>query len=122
VLQVGMLLTSELLNFEVAGEKVPLIDRARGIRCKTRLDSTLAVVSSVDGPYSNHVGADGLLRCALLARDSFGGDNRKLRVALNSATPITLIRKPIAGAYVPIIGVCVIDEDLASGHVVIATD
>jgi putative restriction endonuclease len=118
----GFLTTSELLNFEVAGEKIPLIDRARGIRNPIQLDSTLAIVSSAEGPYDDHVGIDGLLRYAFQARDPLGGDNRKLRVALNTATPIILFQKPMTGVYVPIIGVYVIDEDLASGHFVIATD
>jgi putative restriction endonuclease len=108
----GFLTTSELLNFEIAGQRIPLIDRARGIRNPTQLDATLAVVSSADGPYNDHVGPDGLLRYAFQARDPLGGDNRKLRVALRTSTPIILFQKPMAGVYVPIIGVYVIDESV----------
>ena len=118
----GFLTTAELLNFEIAGERIPLIDRARGIRNPAQFDATLSVVSSADGPYNDHVGSDGLLRYAFQAKDPLRGDNRKLRVALTTATPIVLFQKPLAGVYVPIIGVHVIDEDRASGHFVIATD
>lgn len=118
----GFLTTSELLNFEVVGQRIPLIDRARGIRNPIQLDATLSIVSASYGPYDDHVGNDGLLRYAFQSRDPLGGDNRKLRIALNSATPIILFEKPLPGIYVPIIGVHVIDEDRSSGHFVIATD
>lgn len=118
----GFLTTQELLNFEVSGRRIPLIDRARGIRNPVEFDSTLSIVSSADGPYSDHIGADGLLRYDFQARGPLSGDNRKLRNALLTGTPIILFEKPMTGVYVPIIAVHVIDEDLEKGHFVIATD
>lgn len=118
----GFLTTTELLNFEVGGVRIPLIDRARGIRNPVEFDSTLSIVSSADGPYADAVGADGLLRYDFQARDPLGGDNRKLREAMRTQTPIILFEKPLTGIYVPIIAVHVIDEDRAAGHFVIATD
>lgn len=118
----GFLTGPELLNFEVGGVRIPLIDRARGIRNPVEFDSTLSIVSSADGPYTDAVGADGLLRYDFQARDPLGGDNRKLRIAMTTQTPIILFEKPSTGIYVPIIAVHVIDEDRAAGHFVIATD
>lgn len=120
--QGGFLTGPELLNFEVGGVRIPLIDRARGIRNPIEFDSTLSIVSSADGPYDDAVGADGLLRYDFQARDPLGGDNRKLREAMVTQTPIILFEKPMTGIYVPIIAVHVIDEDRIAGHFVIATD
>lgn len=117
----GFLTTAELLNFEIHGRRLPLIDRARGIRNPSEFDSTLAIVSSADGPYDDHIASDGLLRYAFQARDPMGGDNRKLRVAMQTSTPIILFEKPMVGVYVPIIGVHVIDEDLSAKHFIVAT-
>lgn len=118
----GFLTGSELLTFEIHGQRMPLIDRARGIRNPIEFDSTLSIVSSADGPYSDHIGADGLLRYDFQARNPLGGDNRKLRHAMLTHTPIILFEKPMAGVYVPVIAVHVIDEDMEKGHFVIATD
>lgn len=118
----GFLKGPELLNFRVGGFRIPLIDRARGIRNPIEFDSTLSIVSSADGPYNDAVGADGLLRYDFQARDPMGGDNRKLRQAMTTETPIILFEKPSAGIYVPVIAVHVIDEDRTAGHFVIATD
>ena len=118
----GFLTTSELLDFEIRGQRIPLIDRARGIRNPAIFDSTLAIVSSADGPYNDHIGADGLLRYAFQARDPMGGDNRKLHVAMTTSTPFILFEKPATGIYVPVIGVYAISADTVQGHFVIATD
>lgn len=118
----GFLTTQELLNFEVRGMKIPLIDRVRGIRNPAQFDATLSIVSAAGGPYDDHVGPDGLLRYAFQSRDPMGGDNRKLRVAMETATPIILFEKPTTGVYVPIIEVYVIDEDRIAQHFVVATD
>lgn len=118
----GFLTTAELLNFEIHGQRFPLIDRARGIRNPVEFDATLSIVSAADGPYDDHTGADGLLRYAFQARDALGGDNRKLREAMDTRTPIILFQKPMTGIYVPVIAVHVIDEDRDAGYFVVATD
>jgi len=118
----GFLVTAELLNFEVNGRRMPLIDRARGIRNPVEFDSTLSIVSAGDGPYSDHVGSDGLLRYAFQAKDPLAGDNRKLRNAMATGTPLVLFEKPSAGIYIPIIGARVVGEEFESGYFVIAVD
>ncbi len=69
---------------------MPLIDFSRGIRNPVEFDATLSVVSSLVGPYDDHVGGDGILRYAFREGDPYGGDNRKLRVAMQRRLPIIL--------------------------------
>ena len=112
----------ELLDFELHGQRFPLIDSNRGIRNPAELDSTLSVVSAVDGPYDDQLGSDGILRYAFRAGDPIGGDNRKLRRAMETRTPIILFEKPMPGIYVPVISAFVIDEDPEARFFLIATD
>jgi Predicted restriction endonuclease len=117
----GFATRDELTEFKLRGKPFPLVDRNRGIRNPAEFDATLSVVSSVDGPYDDHIGGDGILRYAFRAGDPLGGDNRKLRVAMEQRVPIILFRKPLPNVYVPIMPAYVIDEDRTSGHVLIAT-
>ena len=112
----------ELLDFEVRGTRFPLIDTNRGIRNPAEFDATLSIVSALDGPYDDHIGADGILRYAFRSGDPLGGDNRKLRRAMETRTPIILFEKPMPSIYVPIMPAFVIDEDLADRFFLIATD
>jgi len=118
----GFATRAELTDFTLEGKPFPLIDRNRGIRNPADFDATLSVVSSLEGPYDDHIGADGLLRYAFRAGDPLSGDNRKLRAAMEQHVPIILFRKPLANVYVPIAPAYVIDEDRAAGHVLIATN
>jgi putative restriction endonuclease len=112
----------ELLDFEVRGRRFPLIDLNRGIRNPAEFDATLSVVSAVDGPYDDDIGPDGIMRYAFRAGDPAGSDNRKLRKAMETRTPIILFEKPMPNIYVPIMPAFVIDEDVAARFFLIATD
>jgi len=117
----GLLATSDLREFWIRGFRLPLIDTRRGIRNPTVFSSTLSIVSAADGPYEDRVGSDGLLLYKFRTGDPLGGDNRKLRNAMTSNTPIILFEKPVAGVYVPVVPVYVIGEDLVAGHFVLDT-
>lgn len=119
----GSFLTREtLLRYSIRGEALPLIDYSRGIRNPRQFDATLSIVSTVDGPYDDHIDQDtGILRYAFRAGDPFGTDNRKLRVARETGTPIVLFEKPLPGMYVPVFPVFVIDEDFSARTFVVAT-
>lgn len=118
----GFATRDELLSYQSEGHRLPLIDPNRGIRNPADFDATLSVVSSVDGPYDDHVGPDGILRYAFRTGDPYGGDNRKLRVAMERRVPIILFEKPMANVYVPVMPAYVIDEDVDRRHFLIATD
>lgn len=101
---------AELVDFKLEGRTFPLIDPNRGIRNPANFDATLSIVSSLDGPYDDHVGADGLLRYAFRSGDREGGDNRKLRVAMAQRVPIILFQKLMPNVYVPIVPSYVVGE------------
>ena len=72
----GFLHRHELLNFEIDGTDMPIIDYSRGIRNPQAFSSTLSIVSSVSGPYDDTESEDGLLHYAYRTGDPWGGDNR----------------------------------------------
>ncbi len=118
----GYISRADLLAYSVEGRRIALIDPNRGIRNPADFDETLAVVNSLDGPYPDRIGDDGLLRYAHRAGDLVGGDNRKLRRAMDSQKPIIIFRKPAPNVYVPILPAYVVGEDRRAEHFVIAAD
>lgn len=118
----GWISRDELLSgFSVAGSPLPLVDYSRGIRNPSIFSSTLSIVSSVDGPYSDREAGDGLLHYAYRAGGR-GGDNTKLRRAYELGTPLILLIKTEPNVYVPIQPVYVVADDEAAGSFVIALD
>ncbi|HBS76226.1 MAG TPA: restriction endonuclease [Microbacterium sp.] len=119
----GFATRDELFNFTIDGARFPLIDYTRGIRNPVELDATLSVVSSLDGPYPDRVDpATGLLEYAFREGDSFAGDNRKLRVAIDQHAPIIVFRKPMPNIYVPVFPAYVVGAGADDRHVLIALD
>lgn len=117
----GFATRDELVNFEIEGRRLGLIDRNRGIRNPIEFDSTLSVVTAPDSPYRDSVGSDGLLRYSFRSGDPIGGDNRKLRAAMETRTPIILFEKPLPNVYVPIFPAFVNDENHPDRFFLIAT-
>jgi len=112
-----------LLDYTIEGRRLPLIDYGgRGIRNPADFDCTLSIVSSLDGPYPDRVGEDGLFRYSLRTGDPNAGDNRKLRRALVERTPLILFQKPVKNVYVPTVPVYVVDEDSSGSEFLVATD
>jgi putative restriction endonuclease len=118
----GFATHAELVYFQLEGRQFGLIDYSRGIRNPAELDATLSVVSSSNGPYSDHIGDDGIYRYSPRKGDASSGDNKKLRIAMALGTPIVLFQKPLPNVYVPIVPAFVIGEDADRGFFLIATD
>lgn len=118
----GFLHRQELLNFEIDGTEMPIIDYSRGIRNPKAFSSTLSIVSSVSGPYDDTESEDGLLHYAYRTGDSWGGDNRKLRNAIESGQPLILFRKEAKNIYTPIAPVYVVDDVPEESAFLIALD
>lgn len=118
----GFLHRRELLDFRLAGESLALIDYSRGIRNPATFASTLSIVSSADGPYDDTESADGLLHYAYRRGDPWSGDNRKLRNALESRSPLILFRKEVANIYTPVMPVYVVDDQPEERSFLIALD
>src|ERR1700712_5621408 len=107
----GFLHREELLRFRMDGRDLPIIDFSRGIRNPTGFSSTLALVASAGGPYDDTESHDdGLLHYAYRDGDPFGGDNRKLRAAIDTGQPLILFRKEIPNYYTPVMPVYVVDD------------
>jgi len=120
--QQGYLRWAELVDFSVNGARLQLIDRGRGIRNPENFASTLSIMASRDGPYSDVITPDGLLRYAYQGDDPDGGDNPKLRNALIARAPIILFQKVARGVYVPTAPVYVVGDDRASRTFLVALD
>jgi putative restriction endonuclease len=112
---------NELVEFRFAGEQFGLIDSTRGIRNPRVFDETLSIVSSHDGPYEDHVAADGLFRYSFAPGGLREGDNRKLLAAMTRRVPIILFEKPMPNVYVPVMPAYVVDVDETRRFFVIAT-
>lgn len=118
----GFLSRDELLGFDLDGERLPLIDYSRGIRNPARFASTLSIVSVANGPYDDTESEDGLLHYAYRSGDPRGGDNAKLRHALETGQPLILFRKEVPNFYTPVFPVYVIDDLAEERAFLIALD
>lgn len=107
----GFLFREELLTYHVGSERFPIIDPAgRGIRNPQRFESTLAVISTANGPYDDVESDDGLLHYAYQKGDEWGASNRKLRRAYETGQPLILFRKEQPNIYTPVLPVYVVDD------------
>ncbi|HQY32459.1 HNH endonuclease [Actinotalea sp.] len=118
----GFLHRHELLGFRIDGRDLPLIDYSRGIRNPSEFTSTLSIVSSAAGPYDDTESDDGLLHYAYRKGDPFGGDNRKLRTAMDTGMPLILFRKEQANYLTPVMPVYVVDDEPERRQFLIALD
>lgn len=118
----GFLHRDELLDYHVRGNRLPIIDYSRGIRNPADFASTLSIVSAADGPYDDTESDDGLLHYAYRKGDPFTGDNRKLRNALHTRSPLILFRKEVKNIYTPVLPVYVVDDEPENNQFIIALD
>lgn len=118
----GFLHRDELLDYHVRGNKLPIIDYSRGIRNPADFTSTLSIISTVNGPYDDTESDDGLLHYAYRKGDPFTGDNRKLRNALHTGSPLILFRKEVKNIYTPVLPVYVVDDEPENSQFIIALD
>ncbi len=119
----GFLHRQELLAYRTQGRDLPLIDYSRGIRNPASLASTLAIVQSTHGPYDDiEDPEDGLLHYAYRKGDPDGGDNRKMRNAIDTGVPLILFRKETPNYYTPIAPVYVVDDVPEERSFLIALD
>lgn len=118
----GFLHRHELLGFRIGGRDLPLIDFSRGIRNPHDFSSTLSLVATANGPYDDVEAEDGLLHYSYRKGDPFGGDNRKLRTAMETGQPLILFRKEVANYYTPVMPVYVVDDEPENHAFIIALD
>ena len=118
----GVIHRKELSAFDLGdGTTRRLVDQSRGIWNPQDLSATLSIISSPDGPYDDKEIEGGLLRYDYRA-GSTQGDNAKLRRAMETGSPIILLRKIATGVFVPIFPVFVVADDHENRQFVIALD
>ena len=117
----GYISSAELAAFDIAGQPRRLIANSKGIWNPRDLESTLSVVSSADGPYADEEISPGVWRYDYEA-GSIHGSNTKLRRAMETATPIILLRKIAKGVYVPHFPVYVVADSPTGRFFTLAID
>lgn len=109
---------SWLSSFEYAGNRVPLMDRQRGIRKPAGFDAALAIRTTFTPPgrlppYADSIGEDGLQRYKYRGADPQHPENVALRTALESRRPLLWFVGVAAGLYEPIYPVYVVADEPA---------
>ncbi|WP_167043538.1 HNH endonuclease [Salinibacterium sp. ZJ454] len=99
----------ELANFTVGGQRLPLIDRGRGIRNPAQFSSTLSIMTSLNGPYADLLDTAAFVQYAYRAGDS--SDNLKLRRAFEQKDPLIYFEAVRTGRYVAHYPVYVVADD-----------
>lgn len=117
----GYITSSELAAFDVSGQPRRLIANSKGIWNPRDLEATLSVVSSADGPYADEEISPGVWRYDYEA-GSIHGSNTKLRRAMETSTPIILLRKIAPGVYVPHFPVYVVGDSHTERFFTLAID
>lgn len=102
-------------------EPLGLIDYSRGIRNPAQMAATLSITTSVGGPYEDRDLGDGLLHYAY-RQGGRGGDNTKLRRAMELGVPLILFIKTEPNVLVPVQPVYVVADDESTRTFVIALD
>lgn len=120
----GALTRRELFDFELRGTRLPLVDGQRGIRNPASFTSTLSVMSTPNGPYSDEVVGESLHSYAYTVGDINKGDNRKLRHSVKTRLPMIFLQWiDVDGIrYVPIYPVYAIKDDPENRKILIALD
>jgi putative restriction endonuclease len=117
----GYLTHAELRNFEMDGQRFPLIEAQGGIRNPRGLSATLSIVNDFQSDYRNKLDEDGILHYFFRAGGAAKSFNKKLRVAYELNTPIIVFNKPEPNMYIPVIGAQIVGEDLAMDQILVAS-
>lgn len=127
-LQGGGLVTREQLEaFTFEGRRVPLIARQRGIHKISELPAPLSILTTYSPspdlrPYEDEVGPDGYLRYKWRGTDPNLYDNRALRYAMRTRTPIIWFRGVAPGVFVAHYPVWIVGEEPEQQQFVVALD
>jgi len=116
-----------LTTFEFEGERIPLIDRQRGIRKPAKFEAALAIRTTFTPdnqtpPYADSVGEDGLQRYKYRGTDPDHAENRALRQAMDLKLPIIWFVGLAPGSYEAIYPVWVIGDDREGLEFTLALD
>lgn len=111
----------ELEAYTYLGERIPLLDAARGIRNPRDFDATLSIMtSSKSHGYDDEFLADGLVRYSYQSKQ--GGDNVKLLLAYERKEPLVYFHGVRAGHFVAYYPVYIVHDDPVARNVHVALD
>ena len=110
----------ELIAYRYGDTPMPLLDRARGIRNPRDFDATLSIMTGVKGTYEDAISDDGFVHYAYQSQD--GGDNIKLKRALEQGSPLVYFQGVRPGIYVAYYPVFVVADDEANRTFLIALE
>lgn len=118
---------ADVAGFELDGERIPLMDRQRGIRKPRLLDAALSFrtvhAERPDRrPYDDAPGPDGYLRYKWRGTDASHPENGALREAATRRLPLIWFQGIASGVYLPIFPVWLIAEEPAFHQFVVALD
>jgi putative restriction endonuclease len=112
---------AELESYSYLGERIPLLDRSRGIRNPGDFDSTLSIMTGAKGnSYEDEIRPDGLVKYSYQSRE--GGDNVKLRRAYENGDPLVYFHGMRPGYYVAYYPVYIVQDDPVTRTVYVALD
>jgi len=114
-------------TFEYDGERIPLIDRQRGIRKPASMQAALALRTTFTPPgqtppYVDAIGADGFQRYKYQGEDPNWWENVAVRRALELQLPIIWFYGVAPSLFEPIYPVWVIGEEPQQHQFVLALD
>lgn len=123
----GPVTHADVANFDLDGERIPLMDLQRGIRKPRMLDSALSFrtvfASRPDQrPYADERGADGYQRYKWRGTDAGHAENVALRRAMQAGRPLVWFQGIASGLYLPVFPVWLVAEEPDQHQFVVALD
>lgn len=117
----------DLADFTFRGERIPLIDRQRGIRKPAVLDAALSIrtVYRPEGaarPYDDGAGPDDVIRYKWRGQDGNHPENRALRTAMERGLPVIWFFGVGSALYHPVFPLYLVGEQPHLHQFVLALD
>ena len=106
----------ELAEFTFRGQRIPLLDRQKGIRKPAHMEAALSIRTRYTAPgqakpYEDQVGVEGDHRYKYRGTDRYHPENVALRVALENSLPLIWFYGLLPGRYVAIRPLWIVDEE-----------
>jgi putative restriction endonuclease len=108
-------------GFEYEGERVPLV-APQGIFKPRLMDYPLSISTTLQGPYHDTFGPDGLLAYKYRGTDPSHPDNQGLRRAMALQLPLVYLHGIVPGKYLAVWPVYIVGDDPAALTFRVAVD
>jgi putative restriction endonuclease len=123
----GPIRFEDVASFQFDGQRVPLMDRQRGIRKPHFMDAALSfrtvhAPKPSERPYDDSPGEDGFLRYKWRGEDPLHPENQALRAAFIGSLPLIWFQGIASGTYLPIFPVWLAGEEPERHQFVVALE